>query len=328
VVVGDVCGKGARAAAVTGLARYTLRAAAMQEQLPSRVLEFLNDAMRRQRPSEFCSVAFARLELNGAAGATAILSNAGHPLPLVLRSTGTVESIGAHGTLLGVADDPDLSDAKVELRAGDSLVLYTDGLTDAYAPARIVTPADLVAALEPCGGRPAADIASHVAHTLLGVNGEQPRDDIALLVLRVPPVPAEQEQEQEQEVVVRLSGEVDAVPMARRAIQELALDPELLENVSLLVSELVTNSIRYAHTPEEASVQLRATVFRDRVRVEVADHGPGFEPRPRGPDRHSRSGWGLYLVDQLSDRWGVSRTDGTAAWFEIDRDIDAQPPAR
>jgi anti-sigma regulatory factor (Ser/Thr protein kinase) len=205
-------------------------------------------------------------------------------------------------------------------------VLYTDGLTDAYAPARIFTPADLVAALEPCGGQPAADIASHVAQTLLGVNGEQPRDDIALLVLRVPPAAAAPE----REVVLRLSGEVDAVPMARRAIADLApnLDAQLLENVSLLVSELVTNSIRYAHTPEEASVELRARVFPELVRVEVADHGPGFEPRPRGPDEHSRSGWGLYLVDQLSDRWGVSRTDGTAAWFEIDRDIDAQPPAR
>ena len=317
VVVGDVCGKGAPAAAVTGLARYTLRAAVIQERLPSRVLAFLNDAIRRQRPSEFCSVALARLELNGAAGATATLSNGGHPLPLVLRSTGAVESIGSHGTLLGVADDPELSDTTVELHPGDSLVLYTDGLTDAYAPARIFTPADLVAALAPCGGLPAADITGHVAHTLLGVNGEQLRDVIALLVLRVPPAVIGPE----REVVVGLSGEVDAVPTARRAIQELAplLGVELLENVSLLVSELVTNSIRYAHTPTEAAVELRATVYPDRVRVEVADHGPGFEPQPRGPDQESRSGLGLYLVDQLSDRWGVSRTDGTAAWFEIDR---------
>ena len=290
------------------------------------MLEFLNHAIRRQRPSEFCSVAFGRLELNGAAGATAILSNAGHPLPLVLRAAGTVESIGSHGTLLGVAEDPDLSDATVELHPGDSLVLYTDGLTDAYAPAQIFTPADLVAALEPCGGRAAAEIASHVAQTLLGVNGRQLRDDIALLVLRIPPAAAAPE----KEVVVRLPGDVDAVPMARRAIAELApyLEADLLENMSLLVSELVTNSIRYAHTPESASVVLRATVLADLVRVEVADHGPGFEPRPRDPDEQSRSGWGLYLVDQLADRWGVSRTDGTAAWFEIDRDIDARPPAR
>ena len=163
VVVGDVCGKGAPAAAVTGLARYTLRAAAVQESRPSRVLEFLNDAIRRQRPSELCSVAFARLEPNGARGATAVVSTAGHPLPLVLRDSGTVESIGVYGTLLGAVQDPNLTDTTIELQPGDALVLYTDGLTDAYAPERIVTPADLAAVLETCHGRPAAEITRAVA---------------------------------------------------------------------------------------------------------------------------------------------------------------------
>src|SRR6185312_5818585 len=86
VVVGDVCGKGALAAAVTGLARYTLRAAAIQASQPSRVLELLNDAIRRQRPSEFCSVAFTRLEPDAGGGARAVLASAGHPLPLILRA--------------------------------------------------------------------------------------------------------------------------------------------------------------------------------------------------------------------------------------------------
>ncbi len=317
VVVGDVVGKGAQAAAVTGLARYTLRAAAMQESSPSRVLEFLNEAIRRQRPNEFCSVAFARLEPNGSRGATAVLAAAGHPLPMVLRADGVVEQVGLHGTLLGAFPDPELSEATVELLPGDALVLYTDGLTDAYAPRRSVTPADVEAALRPHGGRPASEITSAVTRTLLGVDGEQPRDDIALLVLRVPPTAVPPE----RELVVTLSGELEAVPAARRALQELApvLEPALLENMSLLVSELVTNSIRYARTPASASVELRASVFDDRVRVEVTDHGPGFEARARDPSTQHESGWGLYLVDQLSDRWGVSRVDGTAAWFEIDR---------
>ena len=154
VVVGDVVGKGAPAAAVTGLARYTLRAAAMQESSPSRVLEFLNEAIRRQRPNEFCSVAFARLEPNGSRGATAVLAAAGHPLPLVLRADGVVEQVGLHGTLLGAFPDPELSEATVELLPGDALVLYTDGLTDAYAPRRIVTPGG------PRGGAPARTAAA------------------------------------------------------------------------------------------------------------------------------------------------------------------------
>ena len=131
-------------------------------------------------------------------------------------------------------------------------------------------------------------------------------------MLRIPPASAA------NEVVLRLSGEADAVPLARRAVQELGseLEHELLENLGLLVSELVTNSLRHADTPASASIELRAMVSLERVRVEVADRGPGFDPRLAN-DR-AGSGWGLYLVDQLADRWGVSRTDGTTVWFEID----------
>ena len=121
---------------------------------------------------------------------------------------------------------------------------------------------------------------------------------------------------------MQFRADLEAPAKARRACTARTRDVvpgDVADTACLLVSELVTNSIRYAHTPEEAEIELRATVFPDRVRVEVADHGPGFEPRPRGPDRQSRSGWGLFLVDEVSDRWGVSRTDGTSAWFEIDR---------
>ena len=102
-MVGRRLGKGARAAAVTGLARHTLRAAAVRETRPSRALGLLNEAMLRHGGrNEFCSVAFARLEPNGSDGVRATLSNGGHPLPLILRADGPVQAIGPHGTLLGV----------------------------------------------------------------------------------------------------------------------------------------------------------------------------------------------------------------------------------
>ena len=109
--------------------------------------------------------------------------------------------------------------------------------------------------------------------------------------------------------------------MARQSIEQLRaeLGEELLTNVSLLVSELVTNSIRHTEASPSAAIGLHAQVFADRVRVEVRDHGPGFEPAARTPDRTSRSGWGLFLVDQLADRWGVTRDETAGAWFEIDR---------
>jgi integral membrane sensor domain MASE1 len=184
VIVGDVLGKGATAAATTGLARYTLRAAAVHESRPSRILGLLNDAILRQSPDQSCTVACGRIDLKAANGARVTFSVGGHPLPLVLRANGWVEPVGQPGTLLGVLPDPELADHTADLAPGDSLVLYTDGLTDAYAPGRIVKRAGLVAALESFAGRSATEIASGIQEAVLGDRAE-PRDDIVLLVLRV-----------------------------------------------------------------------------------------------------------------------------------------------
>jgi serine phosphatase RsbU (regulator of sigma subunit) len=186
VVVGDVLGKGATAAATTGHARDTLRAAAVSENRPSRILGLLNDAIRRQSPDQSCTVACGRLDVDGADGAQVTLSVGGHPLPLVLRADGRVEPVGQTGTMLGVLPDPELADQTASLAPGDALVLYTDGLTDAYAPGRIVKRAGLVAALESCARSSATEIASGLQDAVLGGGAGEPRDDIVLLVLRVP----------------------------------------------------------------------------------------------------------------------------------------------
>ena len=135
VVMGDVCGKGPDAAAVTALARYTLRAAAMRERLPSRSLAVLNEALLRQRDDRrFCTVAYAYIEKLDR-GARVGVACGGHPLPLLLRADGTVETVGAPGTLLGVVPDPDLEDRAVTLEPGDALVFYTDGVIESRGDA-------------------------------------------------------------------------------------------------------------------------------------------------------------------------------------------------
>jgi anti-sigma regulatory factor (Ser/Thr protein kinase) len=92
----------------------------------------------------------------------------------------------------------------------------------------------------------------------------------------------------------------------------------VMEDVRLLVSELVTNSVRHADTQEGDRVELEVSVERDTLYVQVADTGPGFEPRPRRTGRSTPGGWGLFLVEKLSDRWGVARNSLTRVWFEID----------
>jgi integral membrane sensor domain MASE1/anti-sigma regulatory factor (Ser/Thr protein kinase) len=318
VVVGDVCGKGATAAAVTGLARYTLRAAAIEEARPSRILRLLNDAILRQRgPEEFCTVTYARVELNGAAGARVTVSCGGHPLPLVLRADGSVEQVGHSGTLLGFDENPELTDDVAELTSGDALVLYTDGLTDAYAPARVLTSADLVSILESCAGHSAPEIARSIGDAVLDGGRTEPRDDIALLVLRLPELPLGPE----ATLTRLLPSKPQAVAVARDALAELEplLDRHLLATARLLVSEIVTNSVRHAQASAEDKIELRATVFADKLRVEVSDRGAGFRGRARTPDPESASGWGLYIVDQFADNWGVLRDDATRVWFEIER---------
>ena len=185
IAVGDVCGKGPKAAAVTGLARHTLRTAALHEHSPSKVLAVLNDALRHDRtPGELCGVAYARLDrIDG--GFRLNLSTGGHPLPLLLQPDGFVRSIGTYGLVLGAEADPQLLDTTVELHPGDCVLLYTDGLTDAYAPAHTLVPADVESLLASCAGFSAGDIADHIYGAVLDLSPSEPRDDIALLVLRI-----------------------------------------------------------------------------------------------------------------------------------------------
>jgi integral membrane sensor domain MASE1 len=185
ILIGDIGGKGAAAARTTALARYTLRADAAHEERPSQILELLNRAILRQAPGETCTVAYGRLTPRPG-GARLVVSVAGHPLPLIVRRDGSVEEAGNVGTLLGAVPNPTLVDHGTELEPGDALLLYTDGLTEAYAPDRIVTQPELMAALKCCAGDGAAGIASGIQETLLGDGGRGPRDDLTVLVLRLP----------------------------------------------------------------------------------------------------------------------------------------------
>ncbi len=181
-VIGDVCGKGAEAATVTALARYTIRAAVMRHRSPAGILRWLNAAMLRQRAGRFVTLACVRLQLDdGAVSVTA--SCGGHPCPKILRATGLVEELGANGTVLGILEEVELSDRSARLTPGDALVLYTDGLTESNAP-EVWTPARLDAAIAGARRMSAQGIVEHLAAQTPATL----RDDMALLALRVQPL--------------------------------------------------------------------------------------------------------------------------------------------
>jgi anti-sigma regulatory factor (Ser/Thr protein kinase) len=111
-----------------------------------------------------------------------------------------------------------------------------------------------------------------------------------------------------------------AAAEARAAVGALDghADEELLDDLRLLLSEVVTNAVRHASSPREAKIGVAVSVARDSVRAEVSDSGPGFEPTPRDAPELEAGGWGLHLVDRIASRWGVDRGKSVRVWFELD----------
>lgn len=183
IVIGDVRGKGAPAAAVTALVRYTIRAAAMQTRTPSDVLQVLNDAMLHQLDDTFCTVLYALVDPVKDPG-TVLLTSGGHPLPLLVASDGSVSTVGREGTLVGVLEHLDLHDDVVSLKRGESLVLFTDGVTEARAGRMFFGKARLLYQLSKTRALSASEIADSLVDELVDFQGGRPRDDIAVVVLR------------------------------------------------------------------------------------------------------------------------------------------------
>jgi PAS domain S-box-containing protein len=185
IAIGDVCGKGAAAAAITGLARHTLRAAAFREPSPAAVLERLNRALLGEvRQESFCTVAAARLAAHGD-GALLTACAGGHPAPLVLRSDGAVEEATSPGTLLGIYPEVDVSDRETVLAPGESVVFYTDGVVEERRSGELFGETRLRDLLSACSGLSATGIAERIERSVLEFQPVAPADDMAVVVLRI-----------------------------------------------------------------------------------------------------------------------------------------------
>jgi serine phosphatase RsbU (regulator of sigma subunit) len=185
VAIGDISGKGIEAAALTALARYTVRAAAREHRQPREVLSLLNEAVLAEGPEgRFLTVAFGRLR-HGAGGVRLTVASGGHPLPLLLRSSGSVEPAGRPGTLMGFVESVHLPEKVTELRPGDTVVFFTDGLTDVRGPEGMFGEERLMALLKSCSGLTAHATAARLESEVLAFLQGEPRDDLAIVVLRV-----------------------------------------------------------------------------------------------------------------------------------------------
>ncbi|HET6849773.1 MAG TPA: SpoIIE family protein phosphatase [Gaiellales bacterium] len=185
VAIGDVSGKGAEAAAMTALARDSIRVASLHEPTPSRVLTILNGQLRTNAPSDlFCTAAYCYAQRSGDGGLDLTVGLGGHPFGLVRRLDGSVETAGRVGTLLGLAEPLELTDHRLHLAPGELLLFYTDGVTEHRKDGEMFGEERLMELLAgvPDGTRP--DALLRTLEQALQDFAATPKDDIAMIALR------------------------------------------------------------------------------------------------------------------------------------------------
>ena len=320
VVMGDVVGKGAPAAALSAVSRVTLRTAGRLTGEPRSALDELNHVLRRRGAMSLCTVVAVALPSELPGSAEVLL--AGHPPPLLVRD-GVARPIGCHGPMLGAVEVPDWPSATVELAPGDVLVLYTDGVLDSVLLGGERFGEERLRALAAGAGEDVEALAAALEAELQSL---RLRDDVALLAIRFPGPPAllardTLDGETELALALTLAGGPAAPAAARHALAGALRGrvPERVEgDVLIIVSELVTNAIRHGGAPAETDeLSVHAALLPGGLRLEVTDPGPGFEPGGHGP--RADGGYGLHLLDRLAARWGVAGSAPVTVWVELDR---------
>ena len=355
LVLGDVCGKGARAAALTALTRYTLRAATFHHFLPSAVLEEVNGAIvadsHPEADDRFCTLVFARLQLD-TCGAWLTVSAAGHPRPIVIRRAGWIDVRGQIGTPLGLFDTPVLGDDRVGLGPGDALVFCTDGVTEARdRSGEMFGDEALPEALLDCAGKPAETVAQRiVADARAFAAGGKLADDIAVLVVRVPDeakddpigrlsaatglgsdeltLPGYRVGEPPddlwrrrpappREARLQLVPEAAGAGVARRFLAGVLASWRMEELVGGDVELLASELVTNAIRHAASPFTVIVRYDGHLVRVEVGD-GSRALPEARPPTLDDETGRGLLVVEALAAGWGVTPTlAGKRVWFEV-----------
>lgn len=185
LTVGDVCGKGTDAAAITALVRHSIRALAFQGLSPAAVLAAVNDVMlSHDLRGRFATAVVVRIDLSGSPR-RATLASAGHPPPLVLDGQGMVICPQVRGVLLGVIPHVAAADVDLSLPEGSTIVLHTDGLLDAGAPSRALTSEDLRIRLEGERSLTPAELVASLERIAQASGAGHLRDDIAILAARI-----------------------------------------------------------------------------------------------------------------------------------------------
>lgn len=306
LVIGDVMGRGVRAAAVMGQLRTAIRAYSRLDIPPAELLGLLDGLVAELKDEQIVTCTYAVYE---PATKVVTLASAGHLPPIVVPTDGAAVLVSTKvGAPLGVGIGV-FAEHQLTLDPGDELAMYTDGLVEsrgADIDAGIATLMDVLA--KPYGSM---DEQCDAALEQLGrATGRD--DDVALLVVRLPETAEARDVER-----MDVPRGIRSVRQARRFCVALflrwQLDHQVADAARLVVNELVTNALLYGGSPVELVLRRTGTMLY----VEVFD-ASGHLPRRRLASTEDEGGRGLHLVASLSQRWGVRPAgDGKAVWAAI-----------
>ena len=299
LVIGDVMGRGVRAASVMGQIKAAVRALARLDLSPGEVIENLDVIVQDVAPLGIVTCVYGVYDDTER---SLTFANAGHVPPILVRPDGRIQRLSVDGPPLG-SGYVGFETRRVGVPAGGLRPLYTDGLVER----RDRDHGERIDALEQALVEHRDDTVAGLPETIVGLLVEEANDDVALAVVKVHDSGSD---------VMRLPllEQAGSVATARRAVagqlRAWGLPVRVVGDFALLTSELVTNSLRHARGPYE----LRLRHVEHEVVVEVADATP-LRPRRRRVDGDAESGRGLTIVEAVADRWGSRSTaDGKVVW--------------
>jgi serine phosphatase RsbU (regulator of sigma subunit)/anti-sigma regulatory factor (Ser/Thr protein kinase) len=306
LVVGDVAGHGVRAAVTMGRLRTAIKTLTMLELNPAETLQRLDDLMHELGEFEphFATCVYAIFDT---VDGTCEVASAGHLPPLLVRPDGSSEFLDVSpAPPLGVGSSP-INSRTLHIDDGSLLIMYTDGLVEKRTEDIDQGLAGLQNLFGPDSPRAPLDDLCRLA--LAGVFDDHQRDDIAILMARLRRISTDRHVT--WNLTPKLTAARRARSLIRRPLRQWGLT-ELTPVVELVVSELVTNAVRYAQSKISLRLVLEGALF-----CEILDDSAAL-PRLRHASEEDERGRGLQVVSQIAQRWGTRRTGtGKVVWCEL-----------
>jgi len=326
IVLGDVSGKGIPAALFMAITATLLRSTARHVQRPEQILTHVNQELARENSSSmfvtlFCAVLDTRTgRLTCASG--------GHTSPVLVRPGEPPQILADRpGTLVGIQQNLVFEPRELQLRPGDSLLLYTDGVTEAFDPdQQFFGEEGLLKALREDAPSSKEMVERVLAAVRTFARGAPQSDDIALLAIRWRPT---------AELKLALRSNLADVVRGYEAVQaflaEHGAPDEVIHDLALAVEEVLSNLVRHGYAGTEGPMGLRVAIDTVVVKIEIRDRGLFFDPRMAKPphlevplDERASGDLGILLIKNATDRIAYQR-DGAENLLTLVRDLNRKP---